>query len=377
MGCFVSIALALLAIIGQLTIVLPITKADDRSALLDFMSLADPTNSFPIQNTSDYCQWNGIGCDELRRVVSIERNKIGLNGTLLQDLFSRLDKLQILSLSQNKLRGTIPPLSQATSLSNLLLDGNELSGPIPNSLAQLTNLEVVNLRNNYLSGNLPDSPNFISLTFFDVSHNNLSGPIPSSLSRFGKSSFEGNSLLCGQPLVVACPYDPNSHRGLSKKIVVYAIVGVGVGASLIALGVLWLKRKKTQEVIVKHSPQSDQASRKSNFSNVSSNDKSSRKSLEGIRKQGTSPTDEPKIELFTQELSSESIDEKGNLQFIDSENGRFELEDLLKGSAEILGRGLLGSTYKATLAEGLEVVVVKRLSLINNCKFTSILIACK
>ncbi|XP_047323114.1 probable LRR receptor-like serine/threonine-protein kinase At4g31250 [Impatiens glandulifera] len=51
---------------------------------------------------------------------------------------------------------------------------------------------------------------------------------------------------------------------------------------------------------------------------------------------------------------------RGNLIFIDHNRRRFELNDLLKASAEGLGKGNFGNCYKATLENGW-AVVVKRL----------------
>ena len=52
-------------------------------------------------------------------------------------------------------------------------------------------------------------------------------------------------------------------------------------------------------------------------------------------------------------------DEHGRLVFIQEGRTRFEIEDLLRASAEVLGSGTFGSSYKATLCEG-PAVVVKR-----------------
>jgi hypothetical protein len=50
-------------------------------------------------------------------------------------------------------------------------------------------------------------------------------------------------------------------------------------------------------------------------------------------------------------------DEHGRLVFISESRVRFEIEDLLRASAEVLGSGNFGSSYKATLLEGSSVVV--------------------
>lgn len=51
--------------------------------------------------------------------------------------------------------------------------------------------------------------------------------------------------------------------------------------------------------------------------------------------------------------------EKGKLVFLDRKK-QFELEDLLRASAEMLGKGSFGTAYKAVLEDG-TAVVVKRL----------------
>jgi hypothetical protein len=52
--------------------------------------------------------------------------------------------------------------------------------------------------------------------------------------------------------------------------------------------------------------------------------------------------------------------EKNKLVFLDGCTYNFDLEDLLRASAEVLGKGSYGTAYKAILEDG-TVVVVKRL----------------
>ncbi|KAK8547291.1 hypothetical protein V6N13_098004 [Hibiscus sabdariffa] len=53
-----------------------------------------------------------------------------------------------------------------------------------------------------------------------------------------------------------------------------------------------------------------------------------------------------------------------DMVMVNGEKGEFRLQDLMKASAEVLGNGVLGSAYKATLAGGLSVVV-KRMRWMN------------
>ncbi|KAL5537757.1 hypothetical protein UlMin_044670 [Ulmus minor] len=85
------------------------------------------------------------------------------------------------------------------------------------------------------------------------------------------------------------------------------------------------------------------------------------------RKEGTSilklkATTVPKGGEQTKDFGSGVHDaEKNKLFFFPGCSYSFDLEDLLRASAEILGKGSAGTTYKAVLDEGSTTVVVKRL----------------
>ncbi|KAG6627884.1 hypothetical protein CIPAW_15G160900 [Carya illinoinensis] len=57
--------------------------------------------------------------------------------------------------------------------------------------------------------------------------------------------------------------------------------------------------------------------------------------------------------------------ENVKLTFVREDRDRFDLQELLKASAEILGSGSFGSSYKAALHNG-QVMVVKRFKQMNN-----------
>ena len=104
-----------------------------------------------------------------------------------------------LDLSQNQLTGPIPPaLGNLSNLQALYLWGNQLTGPIPPELARLTNLEVLDLSQNQLTGPIPPAlGNLSNLQWLYLSGNQLTGPIPAelgNLSNLQELGLSGNQL---------------------------------------------------------------------------------------------------------------------------------------------------------------------------------------
>ena len=106
-----------------------------------------------------------------------------LSGTIPASI-SDLEGLQYLDLSGNSLTGSIPPeLGSLTNLSSLSLYSNQLSGSIPGEISSLTNLQTLMLFQNQLSGPIPASlGGLTSLFICHLGENQLSGPIPAALS---------------------------------------------------------------------------------------------------------------------------------------------------------------------------------------------------
>uniref|UniRef100_J3NF90 Protein kinase domain-containing protein n=1 Tax=Oryza brachyantha TaxID=4533 RepID=J3NF90_ORYBR len=96
-----------------------------------------------------------------------------------------LTGLRVLILSTSSMRGGIPAwLGNMTSLTDLELSGNFLTGRIPLSLARLPNLQLLELYYNQLVGVVPaELGNLTQLTDIDLSENQLTGGIPESLCR--------------------------------------------------------------------------------------------------------------------------------------------------------------------------------------------------
>ena len=72
--------------------------------------------------------------------------------------------------------------NDAGRVTELELEGNDLTGPIPPELGNLSNLEIVELRANQLAGSIPpELGNLSNLEVLSLYANQLTGPIPPEL----------------------------------------------------------------------------------------------------------------------------------------------------------------------------------------------------
>lgn len=326
----------------------------DKQALLEFLATVPHGRKVSWSSNTSVCSWVGITCGpDPSRVTAIRLPGSGLRGQIPPNTLGKLDALAILSLRSNRLSGALPsdifsipsiriinlqrnnlsgemPSSISPRITVIDLADNNLSGSIPPSFANLTRLFVLNLQNNTLTGPVPDLK-VRRLKKMNLSYNNLSGSIPSALQKFPALSFVGNFLLCGKPLnecsaISASPTMPVKH---SKRPSTWVISAISIGGSvllfvlLLALFIYCFKKR-------------------------GSKDGSSLKA-KGVR------TEKP--EDFGSGVQSA---EKNKLVYLEGCSYSFDLEDLLKASAEVLGKGSCGTTYKAILEDG-TTVVVKRL----------------
>ncbi|GJT78414.1 probable inactive receptor kinase [Tanacetum coccineum] len=330
---------------------LPLSKADinaDKKALLAFAALVphspklkwdnDTTNG----NASYICtSWAGIVCTaDNARVLIVRLPAVGLTGPIPSGTLGELDALRVLSLRSNRLSGSLPSdLLSLPSLRSLFLQHNNFTtniptffphrlhildlsfnsftGNIPPNIQLLTRLTGLYLHNNSLSGRIPDI-RLSKLKHLNISYNNLKGRIPSSFKAFPSSSFIGNPLLCGKPLK-SC-----RHTLFKKKFSVWAVAAMAFVTLLLVVAFVFgcLRKKSSDE-----------------------------------------RTEKPKEEFS----SGPYPPEHNKLVFFEGSSYNFNLDDLLSASAEVIGRGSLGVSYKAALDE-LTTVVMKRLSHVDATK---------
>ncbi|XP_068658429.1 leucine-rich repeat receptor-like protein kinase PXC1 [Aristolochia californica] len=380
------------------------TKASDTEALLRFRLQTDAHGALAANWTAGgspcTAPWLGVGCTN-DRVTSLHLPSIDIRGAL--DALASLDQLRLLDLHDNRLNGSLLPLTKCSNLKLLYLSGNDLSGEIPDEFAQLkrllrldlsdnnlsgpipagisklSRLVTLRLRNNALSGKLPDfSASMPGLREFNVSDNELFGKVPDGLRRkFGDGSVSGNAGLCGSSPFPICsfidslslpPSDPDvvpsnpssmpgsaigvgGHRKESDKrkaLSTGAIIAIVV-ADVVVLLVLvsFLLACFCGRYSGANEEDGMEKRKKSSGSDISSTGKMVVPGVAGDENYDREEQQRSKLVFF-----------EGRKQF--------ELEDLLKASAEMLGKGSLGTVYRAVLEDGC-TVAVKRLKDANPC----------
>eukprot|EP00249_Psilotum_nudum_P003680 c17139_g1_i1 orf=590-2572(-) len=342
----------------------PAAAADlnsDKQALLAFYNGLVFARRVQWNTSASPCSWVGVGCSPSKdRVWSLRLPATGLYGQIAPRSIGLLSELRFLSLRSNGLSGPVPAdLADCAQLRAIYLQGNLFSGPLPSfkpsrhfsrinlsfntfngsipaSFNGLTRLGTLYLQNNSLTGNIPDL-NFLNLAQFSVENNELNGSIPKGLQRFSSSAFSGNRL-CGPPYFPPCsvlapspspvlsntPLPSRKSRKLNTGEVVAIIVATAALLFLIAICffLLCLKRRSSElEEKVQKAEKGDDSK---------------------------------------DEFSSAQEPERKKLVFFEGSPYTFDLEDLLRASAEVLGKGSVGTAYKAVLEDG-STVVVKRL----------------
>jgi len=130
------------------------------------------------------CTWYGIACSEEKFVTDLMLDKNGLTGPIPIDLFL-LTNLILISLDTNSLEGTIPTgISKLKKLSRIFMQANFLTGFLPSVLGSLKFLTNVDLRANDFNGPIPQEIYFIGrLESLALSSNDLEGTLSTSIGK--------------------------------------------------------------------------------------------------------------------------------------------------------------------------------------------------
>ena len=145
--------------------------------ILPFDNIANPA-----------CGWSHIACDPYtNEITKINLSNQHLKLTLASEL-SQLTSLTELNLEANQVSGTIPSFlfESFEKLEYLVLAKNDLQSTIPPLTESLKNLRVFDISDNRLRGEIPEDIGDVlgqNLEKLDLSHNGLTGDIPKSITK--------------------------------------------------------------------------------------------------------------------------------------------------------------------------------------------------
>ncbi|VAH98743.1 unnamed protein product [Triticum turgidum subsp. durum] len=128
--------------------------------------------------------------------LSLQGNR--LTGKI-PEVIGLMQALAVLDLSENELVGPIPPiLGNLSYTGKLYLHGNKLTGEVPPELGNMTKLSYLQLNDNELVGTIPAELGKLEELFeLNLANNNLEGPIPTNISSctaLNKFNVYGNRL---------------------------------------------------------------------------------------------------------------------------------------------------------------------------------------
>ena len=139
--------------------------ASDRDVLVALYHATDGPNWRDNTNwlsNRPLSHWHGVSTDSAGRVIYLSLPDNQLSGPIPGEL-GELSNLKWLMLNGNQLSGTIPPqLGNLANLEILYLFRNLLSGTIPRELGNLANLQQLVLWLNQLMGCVPEALQYVS-----------------------------------------------------------------------------------------------------------------------------------------------------------------------------------------------------------------------
>ncbi|KAF0898118.1 hypothetical protein E2562_001774 [Oryza meyeriana var. granulata] len=388
---------------------------DDNDALQSWSAGTSPCDG-------DASSWAGVMCSN-GNVLGLQLEEMGLSGTLDLRTLKTLTGLRTLSFMDNDFAGAMPNMKELGGLRAVFLSGNKFSGEIPadafagmgwlkkvalsrnsfsgaipSSLAALPRLLDLQLNDNKFQGKIPDFPQK-DLKLFNAANNELEGEIPANLKSMEPDMFADNKKLCGAPLDAKCEApssSPTTSPATSDKIgtspspPATSAATTTTGTAPVEEGTQGAQQKPTEGstsfgvlaaflgtlAIIGFAVVALQRRREYNTKNFGPT-VSTKPSTPSVppspakdmhvapRGSAAGGGDDRSSNGGGSTAVRSKAAEQGRLTFVRDDRGRFfELQDLLKATAEVLGSANLGVCYRATLTSG-HSVVVKRFKEMN------------
>ncbi|CAN8321435.1 unnamed protein product [Cochlearia groenlandica] len=394
----ITLFIFIIAVVCPVTMSQEVVPDSDADCLLRFKETLSNGSVFNSWNPStspcqgNYANWFGLLCTNF--VWGLQLEGMGLTGELDLEPLVLMKNLRTISFMNNDFTGPMPQVKKLPSLKSLYLSNNRFSGELPaDTFQDMPHLKKVLLANNAFRGTIPSSlaylpmlievrlngnqfqgqiPNFkqSDLKLASFENNNLDGPIPESLRNMDPGSFAGNKDLCGPPLspcsssppllpidpthpLTPPPLPPQPNKTGSFNTIAIILIIIGITLVIITLILCFIQSK-----------------RRNHLSSYPSSNQERVESYTYHHHQ--QQVNKPAVSMVnhhhnTKKGSSTTTTTTRNdrLLFVRDDIQRFGLQDLLRASAEVLGSGTFGASYKAGISSG-KSLVVKRYKHMNN-----------
>uniref|UniRef100_A0A803LYV0 Protein kinase domain-containing protein n=1 Tax=Chenopodium quinoa TaxID=63459 RepID=A0A803LYV0_CHEQI len=351
-----------------------VCAANDAEILLKFKQSLMNTDALSNWETSSVqpCtnntrNWVGVICNR-GSLFGLQLENMNLKGTIDIDTLAQLSTLRTISFMNNSLEGPLPAINKLGRLRSVFFSYNNFSGEIhDDAFEHMAVLKKVHLANNSFTGNVPKSlaslpmllevtlennqfyghvPNFKSseLKVFNISNNYFDGQVPPFLAHMNTSTYLGNPGLCGSPLP-ACK--PSIHKN-SLSMVLIIVITIALLLFMTGVFIVLTKYRGTNT-----------------GKQITARDVEMLPHEKAKLKQGGNDLYPNNQARALERPTSYKKSDNGKLCFLRNDRQKFEMQDLLKASAEVLGSGSFGSSYKAAIIGG-PTFVVKRFRQMNN-----------
>lgn len=299
-------------------------------SFFNFLRALDPQNVLNITRMPSHpclVKLNGIRCNSNGTdIVHIRLENLNLSGTIDADSLCRLQKLRVVSLAKNNIRGTIPhSILHCTRLTHFNVTSNQLSGSLPHALTKLKHLRNLDISNNNFSGIVPSRQQYRRLFTYYVT------PSIKLESDSTKEWLEENDTSTRQQPTPSPTASNNGKKSWYEKEETFLAIVLGTGFLLTSLYFMVKKSAKSKErkVVEDHHHESP---------------------IKNIAK--THEVQEVKLKEGDSELV-----------FFVEDRERFTLEDLLRANADLTSEGFCSSLYKVKLENNVHYAVKRLKSL--------------
>ncbi|MCY3958605.1 MAG: hypothetical protein OXG65_09945 [Chloroflexi bacterium] len=177
------------------------TPASDREALeILYNATGGPSwrNNANWLSDRPLSEWHGVTANRNDRVIVLSLTANNLRG-ILPPAIGHLASLQYLHMNQNQLQGELPQsLGSLEWLTIMEFYNNKLHGKIPAWIGEMRRLRILDLGVNQFGGSIPAELGRLSnLTYLDLTSNQLTGTIPAALgdlTRLKQLNARGNQV---------------------------------------------------------------------------------------------------------------------------------------------------------------------------------------